>query len=95
MQINLDEFDLELDDSDDSGIVWDDSGEKDVENTEKDDKHKDVENENNNDNVFPLPTNLYRIGSVIYTNTTTRDLLPSPTQAANFPAADPQIYWRW
>ena len=46
----------------------------------------------NNDNIFPLPTNLYRIGSVIYTNTTTRDLLPSPTQAANYPVADPQIY---
>jgi len=47
---------------------------------------------NNNNNIFPLPINLYRIGSVIYTNTTTRDLLPSPTQAANYPVADPQIY---
>ena len=45
-----------------------------------------------NNNIFPLPENLYRIGSVIYTNTTTRDLLPSPTQPANFPVADPEIY---
>ena len=45
-----------------------------------------------NNNVFPLPSNLYRIGSVIYTNTTTRDLLPSPTQLANFPVANPEVY---
>ena len=45
-----------------------------------------------NNGIFPLPSNLYRIGSVIYTNTTTRDLLPSPTQLANFPVADPEVY---
>ena len=45
-----------------------------------------------NNEIFPLPSNLYRIGSVIYTNTTTKDLLPSPTQLANFPVADPKVY---
>ena len=41
---------------------------------------------------FPLPANMYRLGTVIYTNTTTRDLYPSPTQPANYPPADPTIY---
>ena len=42
--------------------------------------------------TFELPTDLYRLGTIVYTNTTTRDLLPSPTQIANFPVADPQVY---
>ena len=47
-----------------------------------------------NDEIFPLPANLYRIGSVIYTNTTTRDLLPSPTQPANFQLQTPKFIER-
>lgn len=43
-------------------------------------------------NHFPLPTDMYRLGTVIYTNVTTRDLYPSPTQPANFPTNDPTIY---
>ena len=41
---------------------------------------------------FPLPTDMYRLGTVIYTNVTTRDLYPSPTQPANFQTSDPTIY---
>jgi len=41
---------------------------------------------------FPLPTDMYRLGTVIYTNVTTRDLYPSPTQPANFPTNDPTIH---
>jgi len=41
---------------------------------------------------FPLPTDMYRLGTVIYTNVTTRDLYPSPTQPANFPTSDPTIH---
>ena len=42
--------------------------------------------------VYPLPADLYRVGSVVYKNTTTRDLLPSPTQIANYPLNNPEIY---
>lgn len=41
---------------------------------------------------FSLPSDLYRLGAVIYTNTTTRDLYPSPTQEANYPEGNPAIY---
>ena len=41
---------------------------------------------------YPLPSDMYRLGTVIYTNTTTRDLYPSPTQPANFPESNPTIY---
>lgn len=41
---------------------------------------------------FSLPDDMYRLGTVIYTNTTTRDLYPSPTQVANYPVANPTIY---
>ena len=44
------------------------------------------------DNYYPLPSDMYRLGTVIYTNTTTRDLYPSPTQIANYPPNDPVIY---
>ena len=43
-------------------------------------------------NYYPLPLDMYRLGTVIYTNTTTRDLYPSPTQPANFPESNPTIY---
>lgn len=35
---------------------------------------------------------MYRLGTIIYKNTTTKDLYPSPTQPANHPAANPTIY---
>jgi hypothetical protein len=41
---------------------------------------------------FNLPDDMYRLGTIIYTNTTTKDLYPSPTQPANYPAANPTIY---
>lgn len=41
---------------------------------------------------FDLPSDMYRLGTIIYTNTTTRDLYPSPTQGANFPASNPVVY---
>lgn len=43
-------------------------------------------------NYYSLPSDMYRLGTVIYTNTTTRDLYPSPTQPANFPVSNPTIY---
>ena len=41
---------------------------------------------------FNLPSDMYRLGTIIYTNTTTKDLYPSPTQIANYPPGDPTIY---
>jgi hypothetical protein len=41
---------------------------------------------------YKLPTDTYRVGTIIYKNTTTRDLYPSPTQIANYPVANPTVY---
>ena len=41
---------------------------------------------------YQLPSDMYRLGTVIYTNTTTKDLYPSPTQPPNFPAIDPVVH---
>ena len=41
---------------------------------------------------YKLPTDMYRLGTVIYKNTTTKDLYPSPTQIANYPVANPTVY---
>ena len=41
---------------------------------------------------FFLPADMYRLGTVIYTNVTTKDSYPSPTQPANYPANDPVVY---
>ena len=43
-------------------------------------------------NHFKLPSDMYRIGTIIYKNTTTKDLYPSPTQIANYPVANPTVY---
>jgi hypothetical protein len=42
--------------------------------------------------TFTLPSDMYRLGTVIFTNTTIRDLYPSPTQPANYPLDNPVIY---
>lgn len=42
--------------------------------------------------TFTLPSDMYRLGTVIFTNTTIRDLYPSPTQPANYPVDNPVIY---
>ena len=41
---------------------------------------------------YKLPTDTYRLGTIIYKNTTTKDLYPSPTQDANYPVANPTVY---
>lgn len=41
---------------------------------------------------FNLPSDLYRLGTIIYTNTTSRDLYPTPSQQANYPVDNPQIH---
>ncbi len=45
-----------------------------------------------NTDHFDLPADMYRLGTVIYINTTTKDLYPSPTQPANFPVSNPTIH---
>ncbi len=41
---------------------------------------------------FNLPSDMYRLGTVIYKNVTTKDLYPSPSQPANFPVDNPTVY---
>lgn len=41
---------------------------------------------------FNLPADMYRLGTVIYKNVTTKDLYPSPSQPANFPVDNPTVY---
>jgi len=41
---------------------------------------------------FELPSDMYRLGTVIYKNVTTKDLYPSPSQPANYPLVNPVIY---
>lgn len=45
-----------------------------------------------NSDRFALPSDMYRLGTVIYKNVTTKDLYPSPSQPANYPVANPVIY---
>jgi hypothetical protein len=47
---------------------------------------------NTSNAYFETPANMYRLGTVIFTNVTTRDLYPSPTQPANFPVDNPVIH---
>jgi len=44
------------------------------------------------DTRFVLPTDMYRLGTIIYKHVTTKDLYPSPTQPANYPVANPTVY---
>jgi hypothetical protein len=43
-------------------------------------------------NYYTLPSDLYRLGTIIYTNSTTKDFYPSPTQIANYPVSNPTVY---
>ena len=44
------------------------------------------------DTRFVLPTDMYRLGTIIYKHVTTKDLYHSPTQHANYPVANTTVH---